>query len=108
MKPTGKLTGTGAASTDSEVLEELSKIHEVPKYILELRKSSKIKNTYVDKIIPQLDQDSRLRTGFSLHTTTSGRLSSSGKLNMQQIPRDDPSVKGCIKARPGYKIVALD
>ncbi len=108
LKPTGKLTGTGAASTDSEVLEELSKIHEVPKYILELRKSSKIKNTYVDKIIPQLDSDSRLRTGFSLHTTTSGRLSSSGKLNMQQIPRSDPSIKGCIKARPGYKIVSMD
>jgi len=55
-----------------------------------------------------LDRDSRLRTGFNLHTTTSGRLSSSGKLNMQQLPRDNPAVKGCIKARPGYKIVAMD
>jgi DNA polymerase I-like protein with 3'-5' exonuclease and polymerase domains len=27
---------------------------------------------------------------------------------MQQIPRDDPSVKGCIKATPGYKIVTMD
>jgi DNA polymerase I-like protein with 3'-5' exonuclease and polymerase domains len=52
--------------------------------------------------------DSRLRTGFNLHGTTSGRLSSSGKLNMQQLPRDNPTVKGCIKARPGYKIVAMD
>ena len=52
--------------------------------------------------------DSRLRTGFNLHGTTSGRLSSSGKLNMQQLPRDNPTVKGRIKARPGYKIVAMD
>jgi len=55
-----------------------------------------------------LDRDSRLRTGFNLHTTTSGRLSSSGKLNMQQLPRDNPIVKGCIKAAPGHKIVAMD
>lgn len=35
-------------------------------------------------------------------------MSSSGKLNMQQLPRDNPAVKGCIKARPGYKIVSMD
>ncbi len=106
--PTGKKTGTGADSTDSEVLEELSKQSPVPLLISNIRKNSKIKNTYLDKIIPQLDCDSRLRTGFNLHGTTSGRLSSSGKLNMQQIPRDNPIVKGCIKASHGHKIVAMD
>lgn len=108
LEPTGKLTGTGANSTDASVLEELAEIHEVPQHILSIRKSSKIKNTYLDKIIPQLDRDGRLRTGFNLHTTTSGRLSSSGKLNMQQLPRDNPTVKGCIKAKAGYKIVSMD
>ena len=29
-------------------------------------------------------------------------------MNMQQIPRDNPIVKGCIKAAPGKKIVAMD
>ena len=29
-------------------------------------------------------------------------------MNMQQIPRDNPIVKGCIKASPGNKIVAMD
>ena len=108
LRPTGKKTGTGADSTDAEVLKELGETHEVPRLILDIRKKSKIKNTYLDKIIPQLDRDSRLRTGFNLHGTTSGRLSSSGKLNMQQLPRDNPTVKGCIKARDGYKIVAMD
>jgi DNA polymerase I-like protein with 3'-5' exonuclease and polymerase domains len=108
LKPTGKKTGKGADSTDAEVLEILAKQHPVPEYILKIRKSSKIKNTYIDKIIPQLDSDSRLRTNFNQHVTTSGRLSSSGKLNMQQLPRDNPAVKGCIKARPGYKIVSMD
>ncbi len=108
LKPTGKKTGTGAHSTDAEVLKELAEQNEIPKHILSIRQKSKIKNTYLDKILPQLDKDSRLRTGFNLHGTTSGRLSSSGKMNMQQIPRDNPIVKGCIKARPGNKIVAMD
>jgi DNA polymerase I-like protein with 3'-5' exonuclease and polymerase domains len=108
LTPTGKKTGTGANSTDAEVLEQLSDQSAVPKLILNLRQNSKIKNTYLDKIIPQLDRDSRLRTGFNLHGTTSGRLSSSGKLNMQQLPRDNSIIKGCIKATPGHKIVAMD
>lgn len=123
LTPTGKKTGTNADSTDAEVLEQLAEYSEVPKLILDIRKKSKIKNTYLDKIIPQLDRDSRLRTSFNLHSTTSGRLSSSGRLNMQQLPRDNTqtdsktgekiwgfanAVKGCIKARPGYKIVSMD
>ena len=108
LQPTGKKTGTGANSTDAEVLQQLGEIHDVPRHILNIRQKSKIKNTYLDKIIPQLDRDSRLRTNFNLHGTTSGRLSSSGKLNMQQLPRDNPIVKGCIKAAEGHKIVAMD
>ena len=108
LKPTGIKTGTGAHSTNAEVLSILAKEHEIPNHILAIRKKSKIKNTYLDKILPQLDRDDRLRTGFNIHSTTSGRLSSSGKMNMQQIPRDNPIVKGCIRAKPGNKIVAMD
>ena len=108
LNPTGKKTGTGAHSTDAEVLGELAEQSHIPGLILSIRQKSKIKNTYLDKILPQLDRDSRLRTSFNLHGTTSGRLSSSGKLNMQQLPRDNPIVKGCIKAAPGHKIVAMD
>lgn len=108
LRPTGIKTGQGADSTNAEVLEILSSQHPVPALIMKIRKDSKIKNTYLDKIFPQLDRDGRLRTNFNLHSTTSGRLSSSGKLNMQQLPRDEPAVKGCIQARPGYKIVSMD
>ena len=108
LQPTGKKTGTGAHSTDAEVLQELGSQSEVPRLILDIRQRSKIKNTYLDKIIPQLDRDSRLRTSFNIHGTTSGRLSSSGKLNMQQLPRYNPAVKGCIKAAEGNQIVAMD
>lgn len=108
LQPTGIKTEKGAHSTNAEVLGILSEQSEVPALIVDIRQKSKIKNTYIDKIIPQLDRDERLRTNFNLHSTTSGRLSSSGKLNMQQLPRDNPIVKGCIKAKKGYKIVAMD
>lgn len=108
LEPTGIKTGKGLPSTNAEVLEILAENNEVPAHILTLRKYGKIKNTYIDKILESLDSDNRLRTNFNLHMTTSGRLSSSGKLNMQQLPRDEPAVKGSIKAREGWKIVAMD
>lgn len=108
LEPTGKKTATGAISTDAEVLEQLSEEHDLPKAILKVRQLGKIQNTYISKILPELDRDSRIRTNFNLIFTTSGRLSSSGKFNAQQIPRDDPIIKGCIKAPSGYKIVSQD
>lgn len=108
LTPTGKLTGTGAISTDAEVLEELSGEHPIPKQLLKMRKIGKIRSSYIDKILPELDNDERIRTNFNLTFTTSGRLSSSGKFNAQQIPRDDPIIKGCIQAPPGYKILQQD
>jgi len=103
-----KRTGTGAVSTDAEVLGELAELHPLPKAIATYKKKLKIKSTYLDKILIGLDNDGRLRTNFNLTTTTSGRMSSSGKLNMQQLPRDDKTVKRCIKAREGYEIVSQD
>lgn len=108
LTPTGKLTATGAISTDAEVLEELSEYHPLPAAILKVRQLSKLRNTYVSKILPELDRDGRVRTNFNLIFTTSGRLSSSGKINAQQMPRDDAIIKGCIVAPEGYKIVSQD
>jgi DNA polymerase I-like protein with 3'-5' exonuclease and polymerase domains len=108
LSPTGKKTATGAVSTDAEVLEKLSEEHPLPAAILKVRQLGKIQNTYVNKILPEIDRDGRIRTNFNLIFTTSGRLSSSGKFNAQQIPRDNPIIKGCIRAPQGYKIVSQD
>jgi DNA polymerase I-like protein with 3'-5' exonuclease and polymerase domains len=108
LQPTGKKTATGAISTDAEVLEQLSEEHPLPAAILKVRQLGKIQNTYISKILPEIDRDGRIRTNFNLIFTTSGRLSSSGKFNAQQIPRDNPIIKGCIKAIEGYKIVSQD
>jgi DNA polymerase I-like protein with 3'-5' exonuclease and polymerase domains len=75
LKPTGKKTGTGADSTDAEVLGKLAEEHAVPQLILDIRQKVKIKNTYLDKILPALDRD---------------------------------DLKGCIRAKEGKKIVAMD
>lgn len=106
--PTGKLTGTGAISTDAESLEKLADQHPVAKVLLEIRKTSKLISTYVEKLLDSIDADGCVRTGFHLHTTTSGRLSSSGKLNLQQLPRDESIIKGCIVAPPGYRVISYD
>lgn len=108
LQPTGKKTATGAISTDAEVLEQLSEEHPLPAAILKVRQLGKIQNTYISKILPEIDRDGRIRTNFNLIFTTSGRLSSSGKFNAQQIPRDNPIIKGCIQAPPGYKVVSQD
>lgn len=108
LQPTGKKTATGAVSTDVDVLTELAELHPLPGAILNVRKLGKLQNTYTSKILAGLNRDERIRTNFNLTFTTSGRLSSSGKFNAQQITRDDPIIKGCIQAPKGYVIVSQD
>ena len=78
-------TKTGP-STDVAVLEELSKDHELPKYILEYRQLSKLKSTYVDAL-PRLinPETGRLHTSYNQTVAATGRLSSSDP-NLQNIP----------------------
>ena len=101
-----KKTETGAWSVDKEVLKEIN--HPLAEAILDLREKSKMAGTYISNILYGIDRDNRLRSGFNIHGTTSGRLSSSGTLNYQNIPRDNKDIKKLFKARPGYKIVQCD
>jgi DNA polymerase I-like protein with 3'-5' exonuclease and polymerase domains len=103
-----KKTPTGAPSTDKEVLEKLAELHEIPNIVSQIRSKIKLRSTYIIKVLNGIDLDGRLRAGFHLHTVTSGRLSSSGKLNMQQLPRDDKTVKNCIRAMEDYVIFSQD
>ena len=105
IRPTKK-TETGAWSVDKEVLKEIN--HPVAEAILDLREKSKMAGTYISNIRSGIDYDDRLRSGFNIHGTTSGRLSSSGNLNYQNIPRDNKDIKKLFRARPGYKIVQCD
>ena len=106
--PYTKLTEGGDPSTDAEVLEELALTHPIANTINNIKKLKKIKSTYLEKMLNGCDMDGRLRTGFNLHITTSGRLSSSGKMNAQQLPRDNKTPKLCIEAKEGFSIVSQD
>jgi len=108
LPETNDFTSTGAHSTDESVLIKLAEHSNIPKLMLKIKKTQKLLNTYIYKIASNLDTDGRLRTRFNLHTTTSGRLSSSGTINMQQLPRDDKTVKNIIAASEGYKILSVD
>ena len=101
-----KKTATGAQSTDKEVLAELD--HPLSDAILDLREKTKLSNTYIRNILKGLDKDYRLRSSFNVHGTTSGRLSSSGTLNYQNIPRDNKDIKKLFRARDGFQIVQCD
>ncbi len=83
--PHGRKTKTGY-STDVKVLEKLANRHPVPALVLEYRTVTKLKSTYVDKLVVLKDsEDGRVHTSFNQTVTATGRLSSSNP-NMQNIP----------------------
>ncbi|MCG8608200.1 DNA polymerase I, partial [bacterium] len=83
--PRKKRTKTGY-STDAKVLEELAKVHDLPKTLLEYRELTKLKSTYVDAL-PKLvnPETGRLHTSYNQTVAATGRLSSSDP-NLQNIP----------------------
>ena len=83
--PVLKKTPKGAPSTDASVLEELAKNYDLPNYILKYRELEKIRSTYVDGLLPEVTDDSKIHTHYNLFGTTTGRLSSE-KPNLQNIP----------------------
>ena len=86
LPATKKTRGTGAPSTDEEVLEELAVSNPVAGLILTYRQLYKLKNTYVDVFPRMLDPSTgRLHAKFNQAVTATGRLSMSDP-NLQNIP----------------------
>jgi DNA polymerase-1 len=84
--PKPKRTRTGQYKTDVEVLEKLSKHHEVPALVMEWRELSKLKGTYIDPLPQLVDPVSRrIHTTFNQAVAATGRLSSDNP-NLQNIP----------------------
>ncbi len=83
----GRKTKSGAYTTDSGVLEELSaQGHNIADKVLEWRSFSKLVNTYTDALADCINPATgRIHTTFNQATTTTGRLSST-EPNLQNIP----------------------
>jgi DNA polymerase-1 len=81
-----KRTRTGQWKTDAAILEKLAAHHEVPELILDYRKLSKLKNTYVDSLPTMVNENTgRIHTSFNQAVAATGRLSSDDP-NLQNIP----------------------
>lgn len=84
---TGKKTAHGAWSTSAETLETLAEEgHKIADKILNWRQFSKLKTTYTDALVKQINPDTdRVHTNFAQTITTTGRLASNNP-NLQNIP----------------------
>jgi len=109
--PVVKRTKTGP-STDAEVLEELALLHPLPAKLLEHRKYSKLKSTYVDALPLLVDgADGRIHTTLNQTVTATGRLSSSDP-NLQNIPvrtREGQQIRAAfLPGEAGWQFLAAD
>jgi len=108
----GKMTATGAQSTDASMLEELAaQGHALPRVLLDWRQLSKLKGTYTDALIAAVsERTGRVHTSYALAATTTGRLSSSDP-NLQNIPvrtEEGRKIRKAFVAEPGKVLISAD
>ncbi len=83
----GRKGKSGAYSTDATVLEDLAaQGHDLPARVLDWRQLQKLKSTYTDALIAQIDPATgRVHTSYAQAVAATGRLSSNDP-NLQNIP----------------------
>lgn len=83
--PHGKKTKTGY-STNADVLKKLEGVHPIIECILEYRGITKLQSTYVDGLVPVINENTgRIHSNFNQTVTATGRISST-EPNLQNIP----------------------
>ena len=106
-----KKTPKGVLSTKESELEKLKGEHEIIEKILEYRELTKLTSTYIDNIIPMINEGSgRLYTRFIQTGTVTGRMSSKDP-NLQNIPTGGDygrEIREVFIASPGTKLVSFD
>ena len=103
---------SGAYATGADVLESLAaEGHELPATVLEWRQLDKLKSTYTDALVEQINpQTGRVHTSFAMAAASTGRLSSTNP-NLQNIPirtEDGRKIRHAFVAEPGRVLVSLD
>jgi DNA polymerase-1 len=109
--PGGKKGKTGAYATGADVLEGLAQLHPLPAKVLEWRQIAKLKSTYADTLVDQINPGTgRVHTSFAMASTTTGRLASSDP-NLQNIPirtEEGRRIRRAFIAEPGHVLVSAD
>ena len=108
----GRMTASGAASTDASMLEDLAaQGHELPRVLLDWRQLSKLKGTYTDNLVAAIaPRTNRIHTSYALASTTTGRLSSNDP-NLQNIPirtEEGRKIRKAFIAEPGHVLISAD
>ncbi|MEE9544043.1 MAG: DNA polymerase I, partial [Rhodospirillales bacterium] len=108
----GKKGKTGAYATGADVLEILAaEGHDLPARVLDWRQLAKLKNTYTDALIGQINEASqRVHTSYSMAATSTGRLASSNP-NLQNIPvrtEEGRKIRRTFIAEKGCKLLSAD
>ena len=108
----GKRSKNGSWQTSVEILENMSiSGHEIADFILDWRHFSKLKSTYSDALINQINSESkRVHTSYSMVGASTGRLSSSNP-NLQNIPirtKEGRLIRTAFEAKEGFKLVSMD
>ncbi len=108
----GKKGKTGAYATGADVLEDLAaQGHDLPARVLDWRQIAKLKSTYADALVEQINpQTGRVHTSFALAATSTGRLSSTDP-NLQNIPvrtEEGRKIRRAFVAEPGHKLLSVD
>jgi len=108
----GKKGKTGAYATGADVLEDLAaQGHDLPARVLDWRQLAKLKSTYSDALVEQINPDTgRVHTSFAMAAASTGRLSSTDP-NLQNIPvrtEEGRKIRRAFVAAPGNKLVSLD
>ena len=98
-------------STDAATLEALVDEHPLPSVVLEIRKLSKLKSTYIEALPGLMNPGTgRIHTRWGQAVAATGRLSSSDP-NLQNIPiRTDlgREIRSAFVAPPGCQLVSAD
>jgi DNA polymerase-1 len=110
--PGGKRMKTGAWGTDSSILQALAdQGHELPQRVLDWRQLQKLKSTYADALVDQINPESgRVHTSFAMAIASTGRLSSTDP-NLQNIPirtEEGSRIRHAFIAEPGHVLVSAD
>ncbi len=93
-----KKTSSGQYSTDVDKLNELAVDNDIVSDILEFRKFSKLKSTYVDALPNMINpRTDRVHSNFNQARAATGRLSSDNP-NLQNIPIKDDAGREIRKA----------
>ena len=103
---------SGAYATGADVLESLAaEGHDLPATVLEWRQLDKLKSTYADALVEQINpRTGRVHTSFAMAAASTGRLSSTNP-NLQNIPirtEDGRKIRHAFVATPGRVLLSLD